>query len=61
MFSEGQWVIDTKKQETVEIVTILEGGSETVYVVKDDENNFYVTGESNLIPYDKYYFRSLEE
>lgn len=52
----GQWVIDTKKQNTAEVVTILEGGTETVYVLKDDNNDFYITGESNLIPYDKYYF-----
>lgn len=57
MFDLGQWVIDTKKQDAVEVVTILEGGTETVYVLKDDNSDFYITGESNLIPYDKYYFR----
>lgn len=61
MFDLGQWVIDTKKQDTAEVVTILEGGTETVYVLKDDNNDFYITGESNLIPYDKYYFGEQEE
>lgn len=56
MFDLGQWVIDTKKQDAVEVVTILEGGTETVYVLKDDNNDLYITGESNLIPYNKYYF-----
>lgn len=56
MFDLGQWVIDTKKQDAVEVVTILEGGTETVYVLKDDNNDFYITGESNLILYNKYYF-----
>lgn len=61
MFNLGQWVIDTKKQDTVEVVTILEGGTETVYVLKDNNNDLYITGESNLISYDKYYFGEQEE
>ena len=53
----GSWAIDTKKSIPVTLYNILENGVRDLYVVYDDDTEeYYITDEDNLIPYDKYYW-----
>ena len=60
-FDLGSWVIDTKRHDAVTVVTVLDSGTEPVYVVETDEEDLYLVKESHLIPYDKYYFDTVQE
>lgn len=53
MFTQGQWVIDTKNKCAVTIVKVLGDG---LYIVENDEDEFYIQYEDYIIEYDKYYF-----
>ena len=54
-FSIGEWVIDTKRETAPTVIAIIEG-YETVYVLESDDGSLYMSKESDLIEYDKYYF-----
>ena len=55
LFSLGAWVIDTKREIASTVIAVIEG-LETVYVLESDDGSLYVSKESDLIEYDKYYF-----
>ena len=59
--SEGDWVIDTKKNIAVTLAAVLEIGIKTLYILETDESEFYISDDSNIIPYNKYYFDREEE
>lgn len=57
MFDIEQWVIDTKKKIAPTVKAILPNTFPTIYVLYDSETDeYYMTDEGNLIPYDKYWF-----
>lgn len=55
LFSHGEWVIDTKRENAPTVIANIDG-LETIYFLKDDTGNVYIERESALIKYDKYYF-----
>lgn len=55
LFSPGDWVIDTKRETAPTVFAVIEG-LETVYVLESDDGSLYMSKESDLIKYDKYYF-----
>lgn len=58
MFELGEIVIDVHKRTTVTIVGKFPCGDaiENLYAVKTDYGKYYITGDSNLMEYDKHYF-----
>lgn len=53
MFELYETVIDVRNKEVVTIEHILDS---SLYVVKDFQGIYYITDETALIKYDKYYF-----
>lgn len=63
MFNLGDWVIDTKTHEAVDIIAIIPAGENSIidlYVVEKDDGSYYISDAKNLITYDKYYWDSIE-
>ena len=54
-FNIGEDVIDVGRDVSSTILAIIDG-YETVYVLDAGCGNVYLSKESNLIKYDKYYF-----
>ena len=57
-FSAGESAIDTKKNLAVTIGAIIPSPCGDLYVVSswEEDSDYYITNEENLIEYDKYYF-----
>ncbi len=57
-----QCVIDTKRKDTATVKVVFQEAYPTVYILQDfDSDEYYITDESNLIKYDKYWFDRQEE
>lgn len=57
MFQVEQWVIDTKRKTAPTVKAILPATYPTIYVLYDsDSDEYYMTDESHLIKYNKYWF-----
>ena len=58
MFELGETVIDVHKRTTVTIIGKFPDADsiENLYAVKTDYGKYYITGDSNLMEYDKSYF-----
>lgn len=55
MFKIGEWAIDTKKKIAVEVCMVFSSACPVLYILHDnDHDDYYVSDENNLIPYDKY-------
>ena len=50
----GSWAIDTKKDIPVTLCEML--NYELCIVCNDDTEEYYITNQEHLIPYDKYYW-----
>lgn len=49
-------MIDVKKNKAVVVVSTIESIVDDVYVLRDDEVDYYISGGDNIIPYVKGYF-----
>lgn len=58
MFELGETVIDVHKRTVVTIIGKFPDADaiENLYAVKTDYGKYYITGDSNLMKYDKSYF-----
>ena len=52
----GQWVIDTKKKITPTVCGEIPDTTPTLYVLEDEDGDYYIQSENYLIEYDKYWF-----
>lgn len=61
-YEEGSSVIDTNKNIAPTVACILpnQGLVEQLYMLVYDDS-YYVTNESSIIPYDKYYFEEIKK
>lgn len=63
-FELGQWCIDTKAKQSVDVIAIIPAGHNSIvdlYIVEPSEGGYYILGENDLIEYDKYYWDNVEE
>lgn len=59
LFSLGETIIDTKRNSVVSVVAVIPQGENSItdlYVLRENENTYYITDSEDLIVYDKYYF-----
>lgn len=59
LFSLGETVIDTKRNSIVSVVAVIPQGENSItdlYVLRENEDTYYITDSEDLIVYDKYYF-----
>lgn len=56
MIRQGDLVIDVKKNKAVVVVSTIESIVDDVYVLRDDEVDYYISGGDNIISYVKGYF-----
>lgn len=64
MFEIGDWVIETNKHRSCDIVAIIPAGPcaiMTLYIVQFSDNSYEIFDESSLTAYNKYYWDSLED
>ena len=62
LFNLGETVIDTRTHNTVIVVSIIPQGEHSladIYVL-DDEGRFYLSDDTNLVVYDKYYWDDID-
>ena len=58
-FKWGETVIDTNKRLAVDVVSTADSSHGTLYIVwNGDADEYYITSEYDLIPYDKYWFEN---
>ena len=63
-FEIGDWCIDTKAKQAVDIIAIIPVGRNSMidlYVVEPSDGGYYILGEIDLIEYDKHYWDTIEE
>ena len=63
LFNLGETIIDTRTHNAAVVVAIIPQGQNSitdVYVL-DDDGKLYLSDDTNLIVYDKYYWDGLEE
>lgn len=59
LFSLGETIIDTKRNSVVSVVAVIPQGENSItdlYVLRENEDIYYITDSEDLIVYDKYYF-----
>jgi hypothetical protein len=59
LFSLGETIIDTKRNSVVSVVAVIPQGENSItdlYVLRENEDTYYITDSEDLIVYDKYYF-----
>lgn len=59
LFSLGETIIDTKRNSVVSVVVVIPQGENSItdlYVLRENEDTYYITDSEDLIVYDKYYF-----
>ena len=59
LFSLGETIIDTKRNSVVSVVAVIPQGETSItdlYVLRENEDTYYITDSEDLIVYDKYYF-----
>ena len=62
LFGLGETVIDTRTHSTAIVVSIIPQGENSladIYVL-DDEGRFYLSDDTNLVVYDKYYWDDID-
>ena len=63
-FGLGDWVIETEKHRSCDIIAIIPAGHNaitTLYIVQFSDHSYEIFDESSLTAYDKYYWDNLEE
>jgi hypothetical protein len=63
-FEPGDWCIDTKAKQSVDVIAIIPAGHNSLislYIVEPSEGGYYILSESDLIEYDKHYWDTVEE
>ena len=60
MFDLGRTVIDVKRRSAADVCCVLPNSVPQLYVLEDD-GEFYIQSEDNLIQYDKYWFDNIED
>lgn len=61
MFQIDDWVIDTKRKTAPTVKAIFPNTSPVIYVLQDDEGEYYIEDEFKLIAYDKNWFEFEED
>ena len=64
LFKLGDWVIDTKTHESVDVIAIIPAGKNSIkelYVLCKDDGSYYIADSTYLIMYDRYYWDELAE
>lgn len=59
LFNLGETIIDTKRNSVVSVVAVIPQGENSItdlYVLRENEDTYYITDSEDLIVYDKYYF-----
>jgi hypothetical protein len=59
LFSLGETIIDTKRNSVVSVVAVIPQGENSItdlYVLRENEDTYYIADSEDLIVYDKYYF-----
>jgi hypothetical protein len=63
-FDIGDWCIDTRAKQSVDIVAIIPAGHNSIidlYIVEPSEGGYYILSETDLIEYNKYYWDAEDE
>lgn len=56
-FDSGDWVVDTKRKTAPTVCAVIRDSIPTLYILEDDDGNYYIENEQNLAVYDKYWFK----
>jgi hypothetical protein len=62
LFNLGETVIDTRTHNTAIVVSIIPQGENSItdIYVLDDDGNLYLSDDTHLIVYDKYYWDDID-
>ena len=62
LFNLGETVIDTRTHDTAIVISIIPQGENSIadIYVLDKDGKFYLSDDTNLVVYDKYYWDELE-
>jgi hypothetical protein len=59
LFNLGEWIIDTRSHATATVVSVIPQGQNSmadVYVLEKDDGELYLSTDTHLVCYDKYYW-----
>lgn len=59
LFNIGETVINTKRNSVVTVTAVIPSGENSLvdlYILRENEDAYYITDAEDLIVYDKYYF-----
>lgn len=62
-FKLGDWLIDTKINSAVNVISIIPAGANSItdlYVVESSDGDYYIIDESRIVAYDSSYWDNLE-
>ena len=64
MFDIGETAIDKRTHECADVIAVIPQGPDSLlnlYVLRKNDNNYYIADHSQLIKYNKYYWDDLNK